>query len=500
MEFFQRLLNQFRTLWTGLSAPRRVAIVALAVLGLLAVAAISYLSYSTEYRVAYTNLTAEESGGIIAKLDAQGIPYRLEAGGSTILLPVDRRDRIRLDLAREGLPTKGGKGYEIFDEAPIGTTPFVQQIKALEALQNEVAKSLMSLEPVASARVMIARSDPTPFLKEKKETTASVVINLKRNVTLNRSMISGMIALVAAGVEGLKPENVKLVVDGRLVTDPRLQETDGLGNAQLEYRRELETYLASKAEEMLTRNLGPLRAIVKVSADINFQKVKEKSETVSPENKAIIAERTSTSTNTPGAARGPVGAVSNISRPGGATGAGGGGSSKEEKNETDYIVSKTTRELEDRLGNVKRLTIATMVDLSPDPSGKAPMSIADVQEIVKQAIGYQQGRDEIKVSDVRLTPPEPAPEPTEEAGRFQRVQAYVGLARNVALTVALVVTVGLAVLLLVRRRQPSGPTAAQKATEQERIRQQRERFEELARKEPEKVAGIIAVMAGAPAQ
>ena len=296
--------------------------------------------------------------------------------------------------------------------------------------------------------------------------------------------------------------------NGRMLTDPRSQEQDGLTNTHIEYQRELENYLASKAEDMLARHLGQGRAIVKVSADINFQMLKEKSEQVSPENKAILAERTTTSsTTTAGGARGPAGRDQQHQSNGGGKRGGGGGGGKRgfqrrsEKNETDYIVSKTTRELEDRMGNVKRLTIAAMVDLAPDAdSGRTNMGLADVQEIVKQAIGYHQGRDEIKVSDVKLGVPVPIVEPGEEAGKLQRVQAYVGLARNVSLTVALVVTVGLAILLLARRRPAvaRGPTAAETAAEQQRQQQALQRFEELARKDPDKVAGILTALMGSP--
>ena len=407
----------------------------------------------------YPSLTVEEIAAITPKLDAQNVPYKLDPTGTVILVPADRLAKVRVALAGpDGVPVKGGKGWEIFDESPLGMTPFVQNVNYLRALQAELARSIMELEPVASAKVMIARGEPSPFVRDQKPTTASVVLKLKPNATINRSTAAGINALVARSVEGLKPENVTIVdSSGRLLSDPHAQEQEGLPNALIEYRRELENHLASKAEDMLSRHLGQGRAIVRVSADINFQKVKEKSEQVSPEGKAIIKEQNSnSSTPSGGGARGVAGAASNVNRPGGGGGGGGGGgTAKEEKTETEYVVSKTIRELEDRMGNVKRLTIAALVDLSPDgDTSRTTLTINDVQEILKQTIGYYQGRDEIKVSDVKLVSPISLVEVGEEAGRLQRVQAYVGLARNVSLTVAVVVTVGLAVLILVRGRKP----------------------------------------------
>ena len=287
------------------------------------------------------------------------------------LVPEEKRPAGQGGTGRRGVAEpRGGKGYELFDETSLTTTPFVQNVNYQRALQAELGRSIMQLEPVQFARVLIARPDPTPFVREQRPPTASVVLKLKPGAAMSRVTAGSIVSLVARSVEGLKPENVTVVDSGgRLLSDPHAGDRDNLPTPQLEYRRELETYLSTKAEEMLAHHLGAGRAIIRVSADINFQQVKEKRKTVYPDEKAVTAERMTTSKNTPSTSRGVAGAASNVPRasvpdcPAGEVHL-GSASSSEEVIQTDYNYSESVRELEDRMGGVTRLSIAALVDLS----------------------------------------------------------------------------------------------------------------------------------------
>ena len=72
-----------------------------------------------------------------------------------------------------------------------------------------------------------------------------------------------------------------------------------------------------------------------------------------------------------GGPRGITGVVSNIGRaaPGGTAGGGSGSKTEEETVQTDYLVSKSVRELEDRMGSVQRLTVAAWVRYVEGSSG-----------------------------------------------------------------------------------------------------------------------------------
>ena len=369
-----------------------------------------------------------------------------------MLVPADQVQQARISLAADGLPSRGGKGLELFDESPLGTTPFVQGVNYTRALQGELARSIMQLDPVASARVLIAKPDSSPFVRDQKPVTASVVLRLKPGAAFNRSTAAAVIALVARGVEGLKTENVTLVDSaGRVLSEQHDPDNDGAAATQLEYRRDLEAHLAAQAEEMLARTVGYGRAIVRVSADVNFKRTKERRETYNPEEKVVASERVVNSKAAGGSSRGGiVGVASNTGAK--ATGGGAGGNSQEETLQTEYMVSKTTLDSEDRTGAVERLTVAAMLDLSPaEGGGEPPMTLDEAREIIKQAVGFKTGRDDIKVTNVKLASAV-STEPDEETVALQRFQAYVVMARNVSLGLSGLLAAVLGFLLLRRLR------------------------------------------------
>jgi flagellar M-ring protein FliF len=502
MEYLRRLQQQLSQIWAGMSMARRVTFLLVLAVSLGVMVGVGYWAAQPEYRLLYSGLAPEDAAAVTAKLQSLSVSYRLTSGGTTILVPAEQVQQLRLDLAAEGLPTKGTKGFEIFDEAPLGMTPFMQHVNYLRALQAELAKTIMRLEPVSQARVHLVRPEPSPFVREQKPTTASVVVWLRPGASLSRGMANGIVALVARSVEGLTPENVTLLDNLGHVLSQKHGPEENVPSSQLEYRREIETSLAAKAEEMLVQLLGPGRAVVRVTADVNFKRIKEKRETYSPEDKVVTAETVTNSKSTgsgPGA-RGIAGAASNVGTARGTPTPPTESKTQEEQIDTKYVVSKTIQEVEDRVGNVERLTVAAMVDLAGPAvadSGRAPptITVKDAEEIIKQAVGFKKDRDEIKVTDVRLASAAQSGADAEIA-ELQRWQNYVNLARNASLGVAALIALLLGLLYL-RRLRPA-PVAPPPPEPSERMRRIQS-FRAVAQQDPEAVARLLANWLSEPA-
>ncbi|AMV25639.1 Flagellar M-ring protein [Gemmata sp. SH-PL17] len=510
MEALNRLLAQTRAYWAGLSAGRRVGAVIGALGIVVALAAVAYLSPGAHYvPISQGPLSPEEVAAMRAKLTSDNITNRLVSGGTNLEVPEERYAEAVVSLASGGIPARGGKGYELFDETSLMTTPFVQSVNYQRALQAELARSIMQMEAVQSARVIIAKPEPSPFVRDQKQPTASVVIKLKPRARMATATAAGIVSLVAHSIEGLRPENVTVMeTGGRLLSDPHAADRGNLPTPQLEYLEKLETYLSTKAEEMLAKTLGPGRAVIRVNADINFQKIKERLKTYSPDGKVAWAERTANSTSSGGAARGPAGAVSNVTRAGGtpASASGSSGTAKEEVIQTDYLVSETIRDIEDTPGAVNRLSVAAIVDLTPQGEGQTVISATDAEEIIKQAVGFRVGRDNVTLARAPLTGLG-ITEPDDTLVKLQRFQTYVSLARNLSVAVATVLAILVAALLVLRRRRvpdlaemnAAAQAAAQAAAEEERRNTERNRFQDLARNDPRQVADVFRLLVGEPA-
>ena len=400
------MLTQSRQFWNNLKPVTKAIYGGTAVVLMGIVAAVGYWSSRTQYAVLFSKLPSEDAAAIVQKLDADHTSYKLSTDGTSILVPTDKVQNIRMNLAVAGLPQGAGKGYELFDTMSMGATPFVQNMNFVRAIQGELARTIMQLEPVASARVHIVQPDPTPFVREEKPVTASVVIKTKPGASLSRAATAGIVALTASSVKGLLPENVTVLdSDGRVLSEKRDPKGGMVSNDQLNYQREVESHLAQNAQEILARLLGPGRAVVRVTAEMSFRHLKETSEKFDPESKVILRESVMSSKiqAVPGP-RGPVGAISNIPAPPVPVVAvpDPAPNKRDETVETEYAVSRVNRSQEEQQGVIDRLTVAVML-IPPPGAGDAPADALGItpdeaQSLVKQAVGFKDGRDQIQVS------------------------------------------------------------------------------------------------------
>jgi flagellar M-ring protein FliF len=513
MEMFQRLLAQLRAYWAGLSTTRRVMIVGASGMVFAALAGLTYLNRPAGYVPLYPGepMSNEDKATIIASLTKLNLKYELDSVHG-ITVPADRALYYQVSLAGEGIPVRGsGKGFELFDDSnSLTSTPFKDQVTYQRAMQAELSRTISQFAGVKSARVQIAKPEQTYFERPQSPAKASVYLTLKTKEAFGRKQADSVVALVSNAVERLKPENVVVVADGMIVSDPHAAERDQLPTGQMEHLRSIEADLAKKAEDILARHLGRDRVAVKVTADVDFRKIRELEDRVLPDSKTPEREMQKTSNTTNSPPGGVAGARSNT--PPASSGGRGGGTSKEELTQTDYVISKKRLESEDRNIAIKRLSVAAMVDLTPRPAaeGETPppvMTVKEVEEVIKSAIGYSDGRgDKITVAANKFASDGlPVPEPDDEAAKLQRFSAYVSLTRNICLAVAVVMALLLIPLLLLRRRakvvpKPADTAAVAVTPSLEQKRQQLiDRLVDLTRSDPDRAARVFGLLVGSNA-
>jgi flagellar M-ring protein FliF len=158
----------------------------------------------------FTDLSVEDSSGIIKDLERQAIPYEIRNDGAVIMVPKDQVARLRMKLAESGLPKGGGVGYEIFDKTDaLGTTSFVQNINRLRALEGELSRTIKAIDRIQDARVHLVLPDRPLFSREAPQPSASIVLRVRGG--LEPQQIRAIRHLVASAVNGLKPQRVSIV-------------------------------------------------------------------------------------------------------------------------------------------------------------------------------------------------------------------------------------------------------------------------------------------------
>lgn len=383
----------------------------------------------------YSDLSAQDAGSVIKELESRNIKYESRGDGQTILVPKGDVPRIRMELAGKGVPSGGGVGYEIFDKGDaFSSTSFVQGINHLRALEGELSRSIRAISRVQGARVHLVMPERKLFERDREPPRASIALKLRGD--LEPGQIRAVRHLVASAVEGLKPERVSIVDEkGRLLADGAQSEL-GSTSAGLEERQSsIERRLKAQVDDIVASVVGPGRARVQVTADIDSNRIESKSETFDPESRVV---RSTQSRSENSATTEPKdGAVSVGNELPGAQGqAGAQGNQKEASNKTEestnFEISRTTRTEVLEGGRIKKLSVAVLVD-GVYPRGQSgdvnyqprPQEELDrIGQLVRTAIGYDKGRgDQVEVVNLRFAEGPQAIDLTEQT-LMQQLMAF----------------------------------------------------------------------------
>jgi len=407
-ESLRNILNQIKSLWNSLPKGRRVVIGLTAVLVMVGLIFLIVRSSRPEFLLLYSNLEPSDASMIENELSVAKVQYKLAGGGTSILVPKDEVYQTRINLANKGLPQVGGVGFEIFDKTDFGATDFVQRLKYRRGLQGELQRSITSVKEIVSAKVLLAIPEPSLFYEQEELTKASVVLNLQPGRKLSKAQVDGIVHLIASSVEGLAPDNITIIDTlGKVLSRDEGGDTvNSLTQSQMDYQHAIERRYEEKVQGMLEKVLGPNTASVRVAVDLDLDSVETTEEIYDPDKSVILTEQQTeqSSTGGPGVIGIP-GVASNISL-GGVTSAAGSVNYKKLETTINYEVSKTIQHKVQKPGEVKRLSVAVIVDDKVDKAANARKlwtqpELQELEKIVMNAVGYSSQRgDEVQVKNI----------------------------------------------------------------------------------------------------
>ena len=404
----------------------------------------------------YADLEQRDAGQVIAALDRAKIPYRVEGNGARILVPDDQVGRVRLSLAREGLPAGGNVGYEIFDRTEsLTTTPFQQDMNRVRAMEGELARSISTLSGVRAARVHLVLPRREAFSRERGDAQASVMLTMQGAQRLDREAIQAVLHLVSTAVPGLRPQNVS-IIDSRgalLARGGQALSGPAAAASQEEMRRGQELRLARAVEEMLERSLGPGRVRAEATVDMDFDRVQITEERFDPDNQVARSQQ-SVQESSRGTEPAPTTVQNNL--PGNENTPGSTQESRQEET-TNFEIGRTTRSTTRDQPILRRISIGVLVDGVWEPQASGPPQfrersaeeLARIATLVRSSVGFDERRgDRVEVVAMRFAEP-PLPLDSGERGFFDFVFTSSTVARIIES--ALFALVALVAILLLGR-------------------------------------------------
>ena len=412
----------------GMIAPRQKVGLMVAVASIVALIVAGWLwGQSPDYRVLYANLSDRDGGAIISSLQQMNVPFKFADGGGALLVPANQVHEVRLRLAGQGLPKGGLVGFEVMETQKLGTSQFQEQVNYQRALEGELARSIQSLAAVNGARVHLAFSKPSVFVREQQKPSASVLLSLHPGRTLDPGQVSAIVHLVSSSIPDLPVKNVTVIdQSGSLLTAQDVNSV-GLDPGQLKYLRDVEQSFVKRVEAILTPITGPNNVLAQVTADIDFSQSENIAEIFNPNQSASAAIRSQQTAESSGggtqAASGVPGALSNQPPSTGAAPANAASAPQTSQSgalppatrrdsTTNYEVDKTIRHTRQATGAIKRLSVAVVVNHRKlvDAQGKvttkalAPAEMEQIDALVKEVMGYNKERgDSLKVTNSAFT-------------------------------------------------------------------------------------------------
>lgn len=466
------LSSQVKTVFGSMSAAKIITLVLVVSITLAGFIFLMLWSGESNFQPLYSNLTAEDAGAILTRLKEKKIPYKVSASRDSIMVPSEQVYELRLELASEGLPLGSGVGFEIFDNAKLGMTEFVQNVNFQRALQGELSRTINRFDEVQGSRVHIVMGSKSLFAEDEEPATASVILKLTPGRTIGKGQVQSIVHLVSSSVSGLKPENVTVVDNyGKMLAGSQDNDSESaLNSDQLALQEKMEKNLEQSVRTMLETALGPGKAIVRVSCALDFKKQEKTEERYHPDNKAVRSEQTlnESSMEKSGKAEGVPGVLSNT-REGQAalnngkkSGYADGETFNKQERTVNYEISKVTSHTIEPYPKVMRISTAVLVDgvhkFIEDKKGQGewkyfPRSdeeMSKLNKIVKRAVNFDVDRgDEIEVVNIpfKKVEDEWADDPQAEAGQWLSYAKQYGPSAKV---VFMVIFLLMAYVLVVR--------------------------------------------------
>jgi len=391
-------------------------------------AAVFMWAQSPSYSVLYSDVAESQLEEISNALKQRNIDFQIDALNRKVLVSSVDLNKARISLSALGLNQTTPKGFDILNqEQGFGTSQFIQNARYHKAMEEELARSIVSMQSVKNARVHLAIPKQSVFVRERKKPSASVILELYAGRSLAQEQVAAITNMVASSIQDMDMNNVTIVDQmGRLLTESE-SNTMGLNDKQMEYTHKLENLYNQRVKNILTPFLGPNGFSVQVKASLDFNRKEVTSEQFNPDlsavrSKQLLIERSSGVNDA-----GVPGSLSN-QPPGGSvlpeqTAAGEeGGSAKDEKgpfrsresSTQNFEVDKSISHTSYSTGTVENISVAVVVDDSRTVDEKGVVSskersekeIQRITALVKEAVGYNiQRGDTVNVVNAAFVAP-----------------------------------------------------------------------------------------------
>ncbi len=419
-ETIQQMRNQLNEYWTEMDKKKKTKLIVIGIIVVLSIIILSIVFTRTKYEVLYEDLSLKDMAQITNKLDEMGVAWKTPSkdNTTTILVPSEMKNKIKIELASYGLPKEGYSFLDAFNDSSWTMTDYDKKERMKYALQSELSSTISEIDGIESAKVYINEKEGKGFVLEEndKESTASVTIKRSDNRPIKTETVTAIKNLVASSVN-MDPEKVQIIdSEGKLLTGEE-GESDFLMTDQFSIKNNLELRIDESLRKFLENIFGYGNVDVRSSVKINFDS----------ERTTIVEFSPPIEDNDEGLIRSMEEVEEHM------TGGAAGGTPGVEENPPEYVMPEDGNERYDKVsrvinyelneinkdikkapGQVENITVAVLInkdalidgDITPDKEKEIADLIyaatgLDTQQVEVKAERFRTGEESDVVKDIK---------------------------------------------------------------------------------------------------
>ncbi|WDV47689.1 flagellar basal-body MS-ring/collar protein FliF [Clostridiaceae bacterium M8S5] len=391
----EKAKQQMMNFWKELDRKRKIRLGITCGLILLGITIFILYITKEDYEVLYQDLSLKDTAQITKKLDELNIKWKNGESTNTILVPTDVKNKVKINLAYEGLPKEGYSVIDAFNDTSWTMTEYEKKERIKEARTNELEETLADIEGIDEARISLDIPEESQFFQKELQGTASVYIRYSDNMPLQDDKIIAIKNLVAGGFKNLKPEFVSVVDhNGKPYIVEDGKEHQFSANEQLNLKYSSEIMLNNSIKKFLENLFGQgnvdVRTNIKMNFDSESTSIVQFSPPVEGKSEGLVRSMQKIKEYAAnGEAGGPAGTESNVNDTIDYVTKDKDKNNYEKASDTiNYELNQINREIKKNPGEISSLTVAIIINEEAIEDGQlSSEGKKEIEELVYAATG-----------------------------------------------------------------------------------------------------------------
>ena len=395
--------------------------------------AVFLLAYSwisePPYKAVFPGMSAADRQLAYTELTSSDFKAKIDSSTGELKVPASQYHEAILLLASQGLPesTASGGMSSLSDDSSITTSQFMEQVRYIAAMENELARSISQINSIKSARVHLASPKESVFVRNRTPAKASVVVTPFPGRVVSASQVQAIVHMVASSVPYLAADGVSVVDQrGKLLTDSSKFASMQLNGEQMIHKQQMEEIYRNRIDSFLSPVVGIGNVRSEVDMQIDFTEIESTFEDYDGNNAGPLARSEVLNVEQEpvgGAASGIPGAASNTSPTNGSAVTEAEMNTTSSQTTRNYEMDREIRYVRNKGAKVEKISVAVVInDLvkvpntegqaegAPAPAVAVGYSQEDLDrfsDLIKGVIGFDETRgDTVKIIAIPFDEPE----------------------------------------------------------------------------------------------